>query len=203
MSVAPMPLGATIDARAETSAFLLDLTPDPLWLVDASGGVATFNAAFERWWKALTGADAVAGMRFDAPHEPSLRDVLSRVLAGRSVLSDLRVVIWGTERTFTLQGQPVSHSDGIDAAAFIAREVTHQMTQPHEAALELALVHLFSADEPLNEVIAKTLEFLCASEGWDAAVVWSVGGEELLPIATWFVSPEMSAKLSPRVSALR
>src|SRR5438477_10192601 len=110
---------ATVDERVETAASaLLDLTPDPLWLVDASGNVATFNAAFERWWKALTGADALPGMHFDAPNEPSLHDLLSRVLAGRTVLADIHVVIWGTERTFTLQAQPVSSDDGIAAAAF-------------------------------------------------------------------------------------
>jgi len=191
------------DERAfDAPAILLDLTPDPLWLVDTAGNVTTFNAAFDRWWHALTGLEAAAGMRFELSNQPSVREILARVLAGRTVLSDLRVVIWGTERTFTVHAQPVSNGSSIAAAAFLAREVTHQMTQPHEAALELALVHLFSGEEPLTALMTKTLEFLCVSEGWDAAVVWSIEGEELRPWAMWFTTPEMSEKLSPRVGGL-
>jgi len=193
-----------IDERVDDAAStLLDLTPDPLWIVDAAGSVTTFNAAFERWWNALTGASARPGMRFDAPNDTSLRDVYARVLTGRTVLADFRVVIWGTERTFTLQAQPISNAGAIDGAAFIAREITHQTTQPHEAALELALIHLFSGDEPLPAAIAKTLEFLCASESWDAGVVWLVERDELRPYAMQFNSPDLNAKLSSRVAALR
>ena len=200
-----MPSMASPQGQADSAAAtLLDLSPDPLWLVDASGAITTFNAAFERWWKALTGVDAVTGMPFGAADQPSLHDLFARVFRGRTVLADLRVVIWGTERTFTLQAQPMTGDDGaIHSAAFIAREVTHQTMQPHEAALELALVNLFSGGEPLNAVMSKTLEFLCASESWDAAVVWLIDGEELRPWAMWFASPEINARMAPRVSVLR
>ena len=192
-----------IDERTDDAAStLLDLTPDPLWIVDAAGNITTFNAAFERWWKALTGASATTGMRFDAPNDASLREVFTRVLTGRTVLADLRVVIWGTERTFTLQAQPISNDEAIAGAAFIAREI-NQTTQPHEAALELALVHLFSGDEPLPVTIAKTLEFLCVSESWDAGVVWLIERDELRPYAMQFNSADLNAKLSSRVAALR
>ena len=197
-----------IDERVDdATATLLDLTPDPLWIVDAAGNVTTFNSAFERWWNALTGASARPGMRFDAPDDTSLRDVFTRVLGGRTVLADFRVVIWGTERTFTLQAQPMTSAGAnhgaIRGAAFIAREITHQTTQPHEAALELALVHLFSGDETLPAAIAKTLEFLCASESWDAGVVWLIEGDELRPFAMQFNSPDLNERLSSRVAELR
>lgn len=182
---------------------LLDLSPDPVWLVDSEGLVTAFNRPFARWWT------SVAGMapRARAPLEgatPALRDAQRRVLAGRSMVVDLRLVVDGVEQPYAVHGRPVGLPGDVDAAAFLAREVAETGLGAGEMAVELSLLHLFAGeDDTLAQILIKTLEFLCRSDGWDAGIIWTVDGDALHPEASWFDLPEGGERLASRIDSLR
>ncbi|HYC61342.1 MAG TPA: ATP-binding protein [Thermoanaerobaculia bacterium] len=165
---------ATLDA-------LVDLSPDPLWVIDASGSVIASNSAFQRW----SGAG------------PQLAELQRRALAGRSIMANVRLIVGGVERTYAVHARPVE-SGGV---AFTAREVLHD-GDGSERALELALMHLFASNDPLPELLAKTLEFLCVSDRWDAAALWRIDGQALHANVTWFASASLHEKLAARFAHL-
>lgn len=165
---------ATLDA-------LVDLSPDPLWVIDAGGSVIASNSAFQRW----TGAG------------PQLTELQRRALTGRSIMANVRLIVGGIERTYAVHARPVE-SGGV---AFTAREVVAD-GDGSDRALELALMHLFASNDPLPELLAKTLEFLCVSDRWDAAALWRVDGDVLRTNVTWFGSTELREKLASRFAEL-
>ena len=175
---------------------LVDLSPDPLWVLDGAGAVVACNSAFHRWWKELTGMAAALGVVLEGG-APQLADLQRRALSGRSIMANIRVIVAGIERTYTLQARPVD-TGGV---AFTAREVAPD-GEGSERAVELALLHLFASALPLDELLTKTLEFLCATDHWDAATLWRIDGEVLRPRAAWFESPAAREKLAPRLANL-
>jgi PAS domain S-box-containing protein len=165
---------ATLDA-------LVDLSPDPVWVIDASGAVIASNSAFQRWSGAA----------------PQLAELQRRALAGRSIMANVRLVVAGVERTYGLHARPVE-SGGV---AFTAREIAAE-DDGGERALELALMHLFASNDPLPELLAKTLEFLCGTDRWDAATLWRISGNMLRADVMWFGSDAAREKLEPRLAGL-
>src|SRR5258707_6370814 len=181
---------------------LLDLVPDPLWVVDQAGQVTTYNAAFERWWVAVSGHAPHQGMKIDPT--TSLHDAQQRALDGRTVMIDSPIVVSSTARTYAIYARPLADGGTVVAAGLIAREI-EERSQATEVTIELALTNLFAADEePLTAVLMKTVEFLCSIEGWDAGVIWTNAVDEhrLRPEAAWFSDPELRARLGPRLAAL-
>lgn len=157
---------------------LVDLSPDPSWVIDGAGTIVAANSAFQRW------QDQIA---------PQLEPLQRRALTGRSIMADIRVA----DRTFSLQARPV---DG-GGVAFVARVVESE----HDGstrAIELALMHLFASTDPLSVVIDKALEFFCTAERWDAAALWRIDQSALRVEATWFVSDELRDKLAHRLREL-
>jgi PAS domain S-box-containing protein len=175
---------------------LVDLSPDPLWVLDPAGAVVTSNSAFQRWWKEVTGIAPTIGAALQGG-APQLADLQRRALSGRSIMANIRVIVAGIERTYTFNARPVE-TGGV---AFTAREVAAESDSP-ERGVELALLHLFASSDPLDELLTKTLEFLCATDHWDAATLWRIDGDELRPGAMWFESAASREKLAPRLSNL-
>jgi PAS domain S-box-containing protein len=175
---------------------LVDLSSDPLWVLDAAGAMVTCNSAFQRWWKEVTGIAPVPGAALEGG-APQLADLQRRALSGRSIMANIRVIVSGIERTYTFNARPVD-TGGV---AFTAREVAAE-SDASERGVELALLHLFASSDPLDELLTKTLEFLCATDHWDAAALWRIHGDELRPGATWFESASAREKLAPRLANL-
>jgi signal transduction histidine kinase len=165
---------ATLDA-------LVDLSPDPVWVIDSTGAVVASNSAYRRWPAAA----------------PQLLDLQHRALGGRSIMANARIIVDGIERTFAVHARPIEEG----GAAFTARE-TAPDGDDSGRALELALMHLFASSDPLPDVLRKTLEFLCATDRWDAAALWRIDGNALHPDVVWLGSDESRGKLGPRISSL-
>lgn len=165
-------------------ASMLDGFPDPAWMIDASGTLTDFNAAFAAFLRVSEHREAKAGASFGAlvagsEHEALLHDLTSRVRAGRAVAADVCFTNAGIERAYTVHGTPVR-----DSAFFIAREVTVHHTLRDDSH-ELALMHLFGTEESLEGALTSAIAFLCTSEGWDAGVVWLVENDHLVPGSIW------------------
>ncbi|HEX8255925.1 MAG TPA: ATP-binding protein [Thermoanaerobaculia bacterium] len=175
---------------------LADLSPDPMWLVDNGGAVVTCNSAFQRWWIELTGRAPAAGAVLEGG-APQLADLQRRALSGRSIMTNVRAIAAGVERTYTVQARPIE-AGGV---AFSARLLPVENDSPG-AGVELALLHLFASSDPLDELLTKTLEFLCATDHWDAATLWRIEGDELRAGAMWFESQASREKLAPRIANL-
>lgn len=173
---------------------LVDLSPDPLWVVDAGGAVVTCNSAFQRWWNEVTGIAPAPGAALEGG-APQLAELQRRALSGRSIMANVRVIVAGIERIYTLHARPVE-TGGV---AFTAREAAAEADAP-ERGVELALLHMFASSDPLDELLTKTLEFLCATDHWDAATLWRIDGHELRPGAMWFESAAAREKLAPRLA---
>lgn len=165
---------------------LVDLSPDPLWVIDASGATLAFNSAFQRWQSELADGG-----------DPQLHELQRRALQGRSIMANIRLLAGGVERMFAIHARPVE-TGGV---AFTAHEVTE--SDGTERAIELALMHLFSSNDPLRDVITKALEYLCATLRWDAATLWRVDHRVLRAEAMWFSSDDLGNKLAPRLEDLR
>jgi PAS domain S-box-containing protein len=175
---------------------LVDLSPDPLWVIEPGGIAVTFNSAFQRWWSAVTGVTPVAGVSLDGA-VPQLADLQRRALAGRSIMANVRLIVAGIERTYTLHARPVE-TGGV---AFTAREIATD-ADAGERATELALMHLFASNDPLDELLPRTLDFLCATDRWDAATLWRVDGDVLRAGAMSFTTDAAREKLAPRLASL-
>src|SRR5688500_11303655 len=107
---------------------VVDLSPDPRWIVDASGKVVAFNVAYDTWWTAIGGV------------APQLADLQQRAQRGRSIIADVRLIAGGIERTYTIAARAV----GSGGVAFSASEV-RVSAEEGTRAVELALMHLFGS----------------------------------------------------------
>lgn len=165
---------------------VFDLSPDPVWLVSDGGEVVRHNAAFTRWSQRATSLDDALG------------EVRVRALRGRTVMTDVRVTVGGIERTFAV------HAIRVEGAGvlFLARDLGELAALPSDAAIERALLHLFTSDERLADVLPKALEFLCTSDAWDAAIVWLRDGTHSLRPKSWWFHDEASA-LERNIPSLR
>jgi signal transduction histidine kinase len=170
---------------------LVDLSPDPVWIVDASGNVIHCNTAYTRWWAEIGGASVRIG------------ELQRRAFEGRSIVADVRLIVAGVERTYAIHARPTEGEGPVEAVAFTARDTSRDAPAGTETAIELALMHLFASTEPLSELAERALEFLCATDGWDAAILWQVSGEALRAFAMWFGNDAARERLSARVSQLR
>jgi PAS domain S-box-containing protein len=166
---------------------LVDLSPDPLWVIDATGATIAFNSAFQRWQGELADGG-----------DPQLEELQRRALKGRSIMANVRLVAAGVERMFAIHARPVE-TGGV---AFTAHEVAPE-GDGTERAIELALMHLFASNDPLRDVITKALEYLCATNRWDAATLWRIDHRALHADVMWFVSDDLRNKLEPRLGTLR
>lgn len=165
---------------------LVDLSPDPVWVIDATGATVASNSAFQRWQRDITLGSA-----------PQLAELQRRALTGRSIMANIRLIAAGIERTFAIHARPVE-TGGV---AFTAREAAEE-GQGSDRAVELALMHLFASNDPLADVLKKTLEFLCATDRWDAAALWRIDRGVLRAEAMWFDTAESREKLEPRLNGL-
>lgn len=164
---------------------VLTAVSDPVWIVDGTLRVTTCNPAFERL--KLTWDD------------PWWRDLAQRVLAGRSVAAETKIVVDGVERHFLITAVPAPQ-----AAVFTAREA-EQNRGERDDLLELAVTRIFAIDKPLEETLDDVLAFICESDNWDCGVMWLVdaGGTTLAPTALWSRSGVDATKFRERTSALR
>jgi signal transduction histidine kinase len=176
------------DAEAVEKA-LFELLSDPAWLIDRSLAIVRQNAAYRA-------VRDKAGNRFDS----AWRDLAPRLLAGRSVTSDLRLVVDGVERSFTLCGAPAG-----DGALFIARDITDTRRGEREDALELAVARIFITDKPLEQQLQDVLAFVCESDNWDCGVVWLIDatGKALEPASIWSRPDIDTAKFQKRTAEIR
>src|SRR5256885_241870 len=140
MTFSGSPLARQWD-RAAVDA-VLDLSPDPVWLVDRDDTMAAFNRPFAGWWTSISGQAPRIGSPLHGS-TPVLRDAQRRVLAGRSMVVDVRLIAGGVERPYAIHGRPVESIGAVDAAAFLARELTDAEAGGGGGAVELALMHLF------------------------------------------------------------
>lgn len=149
---------------------LFDLTPDPVWFVSQDGTVTRHNAAFARWQTVATGI------------RPTLEEMRKRA-GERSVMADVHVIIAGVERTFSVSAQRVSN----EGVLFVARDLGLRFGFPADVAIERALLNLFTSEEPLANILPQVLQFLCATDSWDAGIVWlHDDADKLRPVASWF-----------------
>lgn len=167
---------------------LVDLSPDPVWLIDAGGTLLAANSAYQRWQR-----DVAAGAA------PQLAELQRRALGGRSIMANIRMIAGGIERTFAVYARPIESEAG--GVAFTAREAAPE-GDGDDRAVELALLHLFASSDPRSDVMTKALEFLCSTDRWDAGALWRIDGDVLRAEATYFANEELGRKLDPRVRAL-
>ncbi|HEX8169063.1 MAG TPA: ATP-binding protein [Thermoanaerobaculia bacterium] len=181
----PSPIAMQTDGLAEA---LVDAFSDPVWIVNGSLEVIRSNAAFAR----LGLADSV------------WLDLARRVFGGRSVSSELRAVVDGVERSFRISGAPAFRNHGIDAAVFVARDVTPSARAERDDLLELAVTQIFASEEPFDATLTNALEFLCESDDWDCAVLWLVDGSgaRLEAAAVWSRPELAAAKFHTRIREL-
>lgn len=174
---------------------LFAVLPDPVWVAADDLTVTRANTAFQTLRAKLA----------DDAFDRSWRDLARRVLAGRSVTTDIRIVVGGVERSFNLSAVPVSGTAaGGPAALFVARDVTDTRRGEREDALELAVSRVFATDKPLETMLAGVIEFLCESDNWDCGVFWLVNfADELEPIVIWSRPGIEAAKFRERVAQLR
>lgn len=169
---------------------LFAVLADPVWVVGSDLAVTRANAPFQSLRSKLA----------DDGFDRSWRDLARRVFTGRSVTTDIRVVVDGVERSFNLSAVPVSAT----AALFVARDVTDTRRGEREDALELAVARIFATDRPLETMLVNVIEFLCESENWDCGVFWLVNvSDELEPVVIWSRPGVETAKFRERVSGLR
>lgn len=169
---------------------LFDLAADPVWAVDGSLSVVRENDA----------SRAFRSKAKDGTFDEAWRALAPRVLGGRSIASDLRVVIDGVERSIAVCGAPAGGT-----AVFIARDVTDTRRGEREDALELAVARIFATDKPLEALLLDVLTFLCESDNWDCGVVWLINSThtELDAAAIWSRPGLDLAKFRERVKELR
>ena len=177
------------DAEAVEDA-LFRVLADPIWVVASDLTVTRANAAY----------DALRAHVTDSEFEKQWRDLARRVLAGRNVMSDVRAVVDGGERSFNLTAVPVA-----GGALFVARDVTDSSRSEREDAVELAITRIFAADKPLVPLLVEVLEFICESDNWDCGVIWLLdpSGQELESHAVWSRPGIDAVRFRQRVSALR
>jgi signal transduction histidine kinase len=173
------------DAEAVSGA-LFELVGDPVWLVGGDHSVTRANAAYRR----------LARPEF----ERIWRDLAPRVLAGRMVTTELRLVVEGVERSFTISGAPAAN-----AALFVARDTTDTSRGEREDALELAVSRIFATEKSLDELLQDVLAFVGESDNWDCGVVWLLdpSGKELEPAAIWSRPDINTTRFEERVIQLR
>jgi signal transduction histidine kinase len=178
------------DAEAVTGA-LFALLADPVWIVAADLTVTRSNGAF----------DALESRLADRSFEQSWRELARRVFGGRSVMSDVRVVVDGVERLMNLAAVPVAG----EGALFIARDITDTRRSEREDALELAVTRIFATSKPLERMLDDVLEFICESDNWDCGVIWLLdpGGIELSPRNVWTRAGVDASKFRERMANLR
>jgi signal transduction histidine kinase len=169
---------------------LFETVPDPLWIVNGEHAITRSNAAFT----------SLSAKGFDAS-TAWWRDLVRRVLAGRSVSADTHAVIDGVQRTFTVTGTPA----GDGGAVFLARDVTDVRPGDQEDNLELAVTRMFEPEKALEESLQDVLEFICESDGWDCAVIWLIDATttQLEPAAVWTRPGMDAAKFRMRTADLR
>lgn len=178
------------DAEAVTGA-LFALLADPVWIVDEDLAITRSNRAF----------DALGPRLADGQFETSWRELARRVFAGRSVMSDVRVVVDGVERLLNLAAVPVAGH----GALFIARDITDTRRSEREDALELAVTRIFATSKPLDRMLDDVLEFICESDNWDCGVIWLLesSGTELAPHNVWTRAGVDATKFRERMATLR
>lgn len=166
---------------------LFELLVDAVWMADERLEVTRANGAYRK---------------LESPQlETTWRALAHRVLAGRSVTSDVRLVIDGVERFFNLSAMPVAGQ----GALFVARDVTDMSRGEREDILELAVNRIFATDKPLNEIIDDVLAFVGESDNWDCAVLWLLDAEStaLQATAIWSRPGIDATKFRERVADLR
>ena len=168
---------------------LFETVPDPLWIVTAERSVPRSNRAFV----------SLCNSGFD-PLAPWWLDLARRVLAGRSVSADAKIIVDGVERTFAVTGTPAD-----EGAIFLARDVTDVSRGEREDMLELAVTRIFDTEKPVEESLDDVLEFICESDGWDCAVMWLLDptGTRLEPASIWSRPGINTDKFRKRVHDLR
>ena len=173
------------DAEAVASA-LFEIAGEPVWLVAGDGTVLRGNALFRR----MTSPE----------FERAWRELVPRVLGGRNVTSDVRLVIDGAQRTFAIAGAPAG-----EAALLVARDTTDTSRGEREDALELAVARIFATDKPLEVLLRDVLEFVCESDSWDCGAVWllDAAGAELETAAIWVRPGIDMTRFVQRVAELR
>lgn len=177
------------DAEAVEDA-LFRVLADPIWVVATDLTVARANAAY----------DALRTRFTDLEFEKQWRDLARRVLAGRSVMSDVRAAVGGVERAFNLTAVPVA-----GGALFVARDVTGGSRGERDDALELAVTRIFGTDKPLVRMLIDVLELVCESDNWDCGVIWllDAAGQELEPHAIWSRAGVDAVRFRQRIASLR
>jgi len=192
---------ASRPALVHRAAFdaVVAVCPDPMWVVDAGGFLIAFNDAFEHWWREVSGTVPILGNAIEG-RPPRVTELQRRALDGRSAMTDVRLIVSGIERTYAIHAQPAAEAGG---AAFAARVSTREAPYVSETSIELALMHLFASDEPLAELAGRALEFLCATDGWDAGILWQLAGSSLRATAAWFGSDDTRDRLAEPMTDLR
>lgn len=178
------------DAEAVADA-LFAVLADPVWVAGHDLSVTRANAAW----------DVLQARLHDAEFDTHWRGLARRVLAGRSVMSDVRAIVDGVERYFNLTAVPLP--DG--AALFVARDVTDTSRGEREDALELAVTRIFATDKPLDRMLDEVLEFICESDNWDCGVLWLLDGDgiHLEADAIWSRRGVDTTRFRERMTGLR
>lgn len=198
-------VSAERDALALVQA-VLQTVPDPLWIVNAELDVTHGNAVFVRLCERALRVPPLFPMPLDGLLDPQRhaaanvwwRDLARRALAGRSVIADARIVIDGSQRTFSIAMNPVA-----GGAVCIARDVTDMARHEREDQFELAVTRLFDAGKPLADTLTEALEFLGEADEWDCAVAWLPEGDALVAGAFWSRESIDAAKFRERIGTLR
>src|SRR5216684_6976240 len=167
---------------------LLEASPDPVWVVGRDGAVIAFNQAYVRWTAFVREEGAVS----------SWEDAQGRALNGRSVMMDVHLMVSGVDRNFAVHAYPVK---GGRCAVMMVREIAVSERQSADQSIELALNRLFASEEPLSDLLARALEFLCTAEQWEAGILWLAYEKEavLRDAGSWFSVPETADRLRPRI----
>ncbi|HKB80760.1 MAG TPA: ATP-binding protein [Thermoanaerobaculia bacterium] len=155
---------------------VLDLLPEPVWILDGENRVVLQNAAHVRWQVVAAGLGDL------------LDDARRRAAAGRPVVVEATVAIEGVEHRFAVHGSRIENA----GVLFIARDIGKHVPWKSEAAITHALLRLFTPDEPLRQILPKALEFLCTAGEWDAAILWRREAADVLRPEAWWLGGDAS-----------
>ncbi len=188
---------------------------DPTWVMNRELALLHFNDPFTRIVEKTLAVTPAAGMSLDQlvdpqryPREHDLwLDVLRRALSGRTVSSEVRVVVDSVQHIMAVTGAPVIEQNDVTAAAFTAHDITEQAGRAREDLSELSLTRLFvETDKILEETLTDSLELLCESDNWECAILWFIDEKEDELIAHAFFAREdvpNVAEFRTRVARMR
>lgn len=179
-----LPVVPVMDALLANSA-------DALWIVDRNQSLLRCNEAFTHLCRELLGAAPPQSVRPPAllRGRPKLlaywEGILSRVLAGETVLVEGSLRGSSGKRYFRVAANPVRDGEEIVAAIISIRDLTKNRRRENHELFKAVLTRISSDEHDLVKMLERTIEAFCFWIGWDVGAFWLVREEAIEAVAIW------------------